>query len=45
LGHVGFFINQDDENYYLLAGNQGNEVCIELFARERLLGFRRLAKI
>jgi len=45
LGHVGFFINQDTKgSIFLLAGNQADQVEIAPFPKERLLGFRRLAK-
>jgi uncharacterized protein (TIGR02594 family) len=44
-GHVGFFINKTERNgqtYYLvLGGNQGNEVSIDLYSTEKLLGIRR----
>ena len=44
-GHVGFFINEDDYNFWILGGNQSNKVCIQAYDRGRLLGIRRLKKI
>ena len=41
-GHVGFYINEDEEYFYLLGGNQDNQVCIKPYDKNRLLGFRRL---
>lgn len=48
-GHVGFFIDEDDDNIILLGGNQTDPekgvgaVCIKPYPRKRLLGFRRPA--
>jgi len=39
-GHVGFFINKDDEYIYILGGNQNNSVCIQPYPIGRLLGYR-----
>lgn len=44
-GHVGFYINEDEEYYYVLGGNQGNKVQISKYPKSRLLGIRRLRKI
>ncbi len=41
-GHVGIFINKDDEYHYVLGGNQYNMVCIQPYANDRVLGYRRL---
>lgn len=41
-GHVGFFIREDDQFIYCLGGNQGNEVNISKYPKNRLLGYRRL---
>lgn len=42
-GHVAFFQSfTDDGNIAVLGGNQGNRVCVLPYARERLLGYRRL---
>lgn len=46
-GHVGFFIDEDDDNVMVLGGNQTDPekgvgaVCIKPYSRKRLLGFRR----
>lgn len=49
LGHVGFYIatylKDGLVTVYLLAGNQGDEVCIEGFPIARVLDYRRLRKI
>lgn len=45
LGHVGFYINKTPTQIYLLAGNQGDQVCIEAFPMVRVLGYRRLSKV
>ena len=41
-GHVGFYINEDAYNYYILGGNQSNKVCIKPYDKGRLLGIRRI---
>ena len=45
-GHVGFFINKTVRNgqtyYLILGGNQNNEVSIDLYSTEKLLGIRRM---
>lgn len=38
LGHVGFYIDQDKENIYILGGNQSDEVNISPFKKMRFLG-------
>jgi len=49
LGHIGFWICNRLEGgkitVYLLAGNQGDQVCIEGFPISRVLGYRRLRKL
>jgi hypothetical protein len=40
--HVGFFISVDENNFYVLAGNQSNMVNISAHPKENLLGFRRV---
>lgn len=41
LGHVGFVVGQDRfGNLMVLGGNQGDEVCIKPFSRDRVLGYR-----
>jgi uncharacterized protein (TIGR02594 family) len=39
-GHVGFFMGQIGGSIMVLGGNQGNQVCIHPYVRDRLLGFR-----
>lgn len=43
-GHVGFFLGFDHsgERIYTLGGNQGNQVSITAYPKDKLLGFRRL---
>jgi uncharacterized protein (TIGR02594 family) len=43
-GHVGFYIAEDDEFYFILGGNQDNSFNITPYLKTRLLGFRRLSK-
>ncbi|WAC59223.1 TIGR02594 family protein [Brevundimonas sp. SL130] len=40
LGHVAFYVGQDDEAYHVLGGNQSNAVSVARIAKNRLLGFR-----
>jgi len=40
MGHVGFYIRETENHIFLLGGNQGNEVCIKLYPKDRILGFR-----
>jgi len=44
-GHVGLFINWDDNNVWTLGGNQSNMIKISPYPRERLIGCRRPKKI
>jgi len=44
-GHVGLFINWDEKNIWVLGGNQGGEIKISAYPRERVLGFRESKKI
>lgn len=39
-GHVGFYVGEDKKNYFVLGGNQGNQVSIAKIAKSRLLGAR-----
>ena len=39
--HVGLYIGEDDLHYYVLAGNQGNKVCIVRVFKSRCIGIRR----
>lgn len=41
-GHVAFYSHHDDENIYVLGGNQGNAVSVAPYPRDRLLGVRTL---
>ena len=41
-GHVGFFAGSSPTMISVLGGNQGNKVSIQEYARDRLLGIRRL---
>ena len=41
-GHVGFFAGRAPGEVLLLAGNQGNEVSIDRFPSDRVIGVRRL---
>lgn len=43
-GHVGFYINHDEENIYVLGGNQNNMVRISAYPAQRLLGYRRISQ-
>ncbi len=42
-GHVGIYIAEDKETFYVLGGNQGNSVSITRIAKNRLLAVRRPA--
>lgn len=44
-GHVGLYINEDNTHFYLLGGNQSNQVNISRYPKNRLLGIRRPQKI
>jgi uncharacterized protein (TIGR02594 family) len=39
-GHVGFFLRHDEQNVYLLGGNQLDEVCEHFYVRSSVLGYR-----
>jgi len=39
-GHVGFFLRADEENVYLLGGNQLDKVGEHFYARSSVLGYR-----
>jgi len=41
-GHVGFYINQDENYIYVLGGNQNNQVNIKGYNKNRLLSFRKI---
>lgn len=42
-GHVGLYIAEDKDTFYVLGGNQGNTVSITRIAKSRLLAVRRPA--
>lgn len=39
-GHVGFYLDEDDDRVQVLGGNQGNAVTIAWFPKANLLGYR-----
>lgn len=40
-GHVGFVVGQDEAGKLMvLGGNQGDQVCVKAFPRERVTGYR-----
>jgi len=39
-GHVGFFVDANEETITLLGGNQNDQVCYAQFAQDRILGIR-----
>lgn len=39
-GHVGFFVRQDGDNIWILAGNQSNSVNVGIMPKSQLLGYR-----
>ena len=41
-GHVGLYAGEDNNYYYVLGGNQENQVNITPYLKNRLLGARRL---
>lgn len=41
-GHVGFYINHDEDYVYLLGGNQGNQVQVSKYGITKVLTYRRL---
>ena len=44
-GHVGLYVGEDDENYYVLGGNQSNQVNVAKLDKDRFLAARNLYKI
>lgn len=40
-GHVGLYIGEDDQNYHVLGGNQGDRVCFLGYDRNRLYTVRQ----
>jgi uncharacterized protein (TIGR02594 family) len=41
-GHVGFVIRVEGDYVWVLGGNQGNEVKIQAYNTNQLLGYRRI---
>lgn len=39
-GHVGFYVGESDNNYYVLGGNQGNSVNVAPIAKSRCVAIR-----
>lgn len=39
-GHVGFVVGEDEDDYYVLGGNQSNAVNISRMSKTRMLGTR-----
>lgn len=39
-GHVGFYINENEDSVFTLGGNQSNKVVISEYAKTRLAGYR-----
>ena len=44
-GHVGLFVREDNENIYVLGGNQDNQVNIKPYSSHQWLDYRILQKI
>jgi uncharacterized protein (TIGR02594 family) len=42
-GHVGFYVGEDKKNFFVLGGNQGNQVNVVKIAKSRLIEARRPA--
>lgn len=40
-GHVGLYVGEDNKSFFVLGGNQGNQVNIVKIAKSRLAGVRR----
>lgn len=40
-GHVGFYVGEDDQNYCVLGGNQGDAVSFAWVAKDRCVAARR----
>lgn len=40
-GHVGIYVGEDKNNFFVLGGNQGNQVNVVKISRKRLVGIRR----
>jgi uncharacterized protein (TIGR02594 family) len=42
-GHVGFYLDENDESYLVYGGNQSNQVCQAWHGKDSFLGFREPA--
>ncbi len=40
-GHVGLYVGEDETAYHVLGGNQGDCVCVQAIAKNRLYAARR----
>ena len=44
-GHVAFYLRNYDKNHIVvLGGNQNDEVCMKVYKKSRILGYRRPVK-
>lgn len=41
-GHVGYYVNEDNNGILVLGGNQNNKVCYKYYPASKLLGYRRV---
>lgn len=41
-GHVGIWVNEDEDFVYVLGGNQSDSVNISPYNKKKILGYRRL---
>lgn len=41
-GHVGIFLSETQDKYYLLSGNSGDSVSVHPFDKSRVIGIRRV---
>jgi uncharacterized protein (TIGR02594 family) len=44
-GHVALYINEDKDNIFVLGGNQGDQISIAPYHKNRVLGYRLLKKL
>jgi uncharacterized protein (TIGR02594 family) len=40
-GHIGFYVGESKNTYYVIGGNQGNKVSISEIAKDRCVAIRR----
>ena len=43
-GHVGLYVREDEDNIWVIGGNQNNMVKITAYSKTRLLGYIELKK-